>query len=150
MLQDGRVYRRAMTIHIGKRFMVVVLGLVLIAAAAAVGYKLGRDSKDVEGAVTAAESLAFERGRAQGDSEGRKAIVDQYSSQEQIDSDVIEYLGYARTDWKKDHWYIVGVTTRGGGHDPKYVSVYDRKLMAPGLNYSLCGNDNSELCYASG
>jgi hypothetical protein len=44
------------------------------------------------------------------------------------------------------------VTTRGGfdKNDPKYVSVYDRTPMAPGLEYSLCGSDNSEICYREG
>jgi hypothetical protein len=137
-----------MTIHIGKRFLSVVLVVLIVGAAGAVGYKVGADSKDVAGAVRAAEARGFDRGRAQGDSEGRKAIVDQDNSQEQADSDVIKYLGYERTDWKKNAWYIVGITTRGGvGPDPKYVSVYDRKLMAPGLDYSLCGSDNSEICF---
>jgi hypothetical protein len=147
-----------MTIHIGKRFGVAVLVVLLVAAAGAVGYKLGGDSKDVAGAVQdaktqakAAETQAFERGRAQGDSEGRKALVDQGNSQPEADSEVIKYLGYDRTDWKKNRWYAVAVTTRGGeGPDPKYVSVYDRTLMAPGLEYSLCGSDNSEICYRQG
>jgi hypothetical protein len=107
--------------------------------------------KAAESQARAAESQAFERGRAQGDSEGRKTIVDQDNSQLEADSNVIKYLGYDRTDWTKNRWYAVAVSTRGGeGPDPKYVSVYDRTLMAPGLEYSLCGSDNSELCYRQG
>jgi hypothetical protein len=36
-----------MTIHIGKRFVVAVLVVLVVAAAGAVGYKLGGDSTDV-------------------------------------------------------------------------------------------------------
>jgi hypothetical protein len=121
--------------------------VLLVAGGAAVGYKLGGDRQDVAGAVKAAETRAFERGRAQGDSEGRDAWVKQENSQESADSDVIRYLGYDRSDWKKNAWYLVGVTTRGGYGEPKYVSVFDRKLVSPGLDYSLCGADNSSLCW---
>ena len=150
-----------MTIHIGKRFLVALVGVLLVVAAGAVGYKLGADSKNddvkaAKAAVKTAEDTAYDRGFAQGrqkgDQEGRTAIVAQDNSQEQAEADVIKYLGYSSADWKKEHWYIVAVTTRGGfdKNDPKYVSVYDRKPMAPGLEYSLCGSDNSELCYREG
>lgn len=138
-----------MTIHIGRTFAVAVIVVLLIAAAAAVGYKVGGDRKDEAGAgaVKAAEARAFERGRAKGDAEGRQVWADMENSQEEADDDVIKYLGYDRSDWKKNHWYLIGVTTRGGDGDPKYVSVFDRKLMSPGLDYSLCGEDNSSICY---
>jgi hypothetical protein len=143
-----------MTIRIGKSFAIGVLVVLLVAGAAGAGYKVGSDRQDVaravrttQGRAKAAEARAFERGRAQGDSEGRGALVKKFNSQESVDSDVIKYLGYDRTDWKKNGWYLVGVTTRGGGSDPKYVSVFDRKLMSPGLEYSVCGDDHSSLCW---
>jgi hypothetical protein len=60
-----------MTIHIGKRFVVAVIGLLLVVAAGAVGYKLGADSRDgdvkaAEAQAKSAAASAFERGRAQG------------------------------------------------------------------------------------
>ena len=123
-----------MTITIGKRFLLAVLVLLLIAGAGAGGYQLGRDSKDVGGAVKRAKTAAFERGRAQGDQEGRGAIVRELrgNRQQDADSDVIEYLGYDRTDWKDDSWYLVHMIKRVGTNDAKIVSVNDRKLMLRG------------------
>jgi hypothetical protein len=74
-------------------------------------------------------------------------IVDEESSQAAVDREVIEYLGYERTDWEDGRWYIMGIAKRGGLGDPRYVAVFDRQLMAPGLSYSLCGEDGSSICY---
>src|SRR3954462_5245066 len=135
-----------MTLPVGNRSVFAVLIPLLLAGAGAAGYKLGADSKDVAGAVKVAESRAFERGRAQGDQEGRKALVDQDNSPEQIRSNTIDWLGY--DDWKEG-WYVVHMFkhTSLQNERVRVFSINERQKMDGGLSYSLCGKSNDSICY---
>lgn len=141
-----------MTITIGRRAVLLFLAVLLAAGCGVGGYFLGRSSKDTERTVRAAvkktRAVAFEQGRAQGDQEGRKAIVDQERSPAEATSQVIEYLGH--DDWKADKWYIVHIIRREGDLGQRIYSVNDRASMSPGLDYNLCGTDNESICYVEG
>jgi hypothetical protein len=78
----------------------------------------------VTSAVKRAQAQAFERGRAKGDQEGRQALVEQFRSRAEINSQIIEYLGYDA--WKGGAWYVVHVIRRLGESEHPIYSVNDR------------------------
>jgi hypothetical protein len=137
-----------MTITIGRKFLAVLLVLLLLAGTAAGAYALGQSKADADGArregYRQGRAAGVRQGEQLGFAEARKE--DQQNARAKQLEDQIEYLGYS--DWKDDRWYIVHIIKRtalsGGG---KIASVNERQPMSTGLSYDLCGDEGESICW---